>query len=190
LLTIGITGAVFAQDATEETTTEVQDTTAAEGEASAVEPVQEESTLPPEAEEPQGFHQVLKEQFIDGGAAFMGIVLLALIFGLAISIERIIYLNLATTNTKKLLNQVESALETGGIDAAKDVCKTTRGPVAGIFFQGLMRYNEGVEIVEKSIVSYGSVLMGRLESGLSWISLFIALAPMLGFLPLLLVVLK
>ncbi len=138
-------------------------------------------TLEVEVED-QGFHQVLKEQFIAGGAGFMGIVLLTLIFGLAICIERIIYLNLATTNTNKLLNKVESAMETGGIEAAKEVCKNTRGPVASIFYQGLNRYNEGLEIVEKSIVSYGSVLMGRLESGLSWISLFIAIAPMLGFM--------
>ena len=112
----------------------------------------------------------------------MGIVLLTLIFGLALCIERIIYLSLSTTNTTKLLNKVESALETGGIEKAKEVCKNTRGPVASIFFQGLDRYNEGIDIVEKSIVSYGSVLMGRLESNLSWISLFIALAPMLGFM--------
>ena len=112
----------------------------------------------------------------------MAIVLLALIFGLAIAIERIIYLNLATTNTQKLLNKLETALDSSGVDAAKEVCKNTRGPVASIFFQGLSRYDEGLDIVEKSIVSYGSVLMGRLESGLSWISLFIALAPMLGFL--------
>jgi biopolymer transport protein ExbB len=132
--------------------------------------------------EPKGFHQVLKDYFIQGGAGFMAIVLLALIFGLAIAIERIIYLNLATTNTQKLLNKIESSLESKGLDAAKDVCKNTRGPVASIFYQGLNRYDEGLDMVEKSIVSYGSVLMGRLESGLSWISLFIAIAPMLGFM--------
>jgi biopolymer transport protein ExbB len=101
---------------------------------------------------------------------------------LALAIERIIYLNLSTTNTQKLLNKVENALANGGIEAAKEVCKTTRGPVASIFFQGMEKMNEGLEGVEKSIVSYGSVLMGRLEKGLSWISLFIALAPMLGFM--------
>lgn len=139
-------------------------------------------TLEEPAEEPKTFHQVLKEKFIEGSPGFMGIVLLTLIFGLALAIERIIYLNLSTTNTKNLLDKVESALSSGGIESAKEVCKNTRGPVAGIFYQGLDRYNEGLEIVEKSIVSYGSVLMGRLEKGLSWISLFIALAPMLGFL--------
>jgi len=128
------------------------------------------------------FHQVLKEKFIEGGAGFMAIVLLCLIFGLALSIERIIYLNLSTTNTTKLLNQVENAIETEGLQAAKEVCKNTRGPVAGIFFQGLDKYDEGIDMVEKSIVSYGGVLTGRLEKGLSWIALFIALAPNLGFM--------
>jgi len=185
LLTFGLSFVSFAQETTEETGTEAMagDTIAADTTAIAEPPVAEPETTTLDAdEEPQGFHQVIKEQFIAGGAGFMSIVLLALIFGLAISIERIIYLNLATTNTRKLLNKVESALETGGIDAAKDICKNTRGPVASIFFQGLNRYDEGIEMVEKSIVSYGSVLMGRLESGLSWISLFIALAPMLGFM--------
>jgi len=140
------------------------------------------STLKPETEEPKDFQQILKEKFIEGNWMFMGVVLLCLIFGLALSIERIIYLNLSTTNTTKLLNKVEAALETSGVEKAKEICKNTRGPVAGIFYQGLDRYNEGIDIVEKSIVGYGSVLMGRLESGLSWISLFIALAPMLGFM--------
>ncbi len=152
------------------------DTSYAEDDAAPV------TTLPAQTAEEQDFQQVLKEKFIEGGWGFMGIVLLTLIFGLALCIERIIYLSLSTTNTTKLLNKVESALETGGIEKAKEVCKNTRGPVASIFFQGLDRYNEGIDIVEKSIVSYGSVLMGRLESNLSWISLFIALAPMLGFM--------
>jgi biopolymer transport protein ExbB len=183
MLTIGISYVAMAQDAPEGAGTEaVIDSTAAENTEAVEETPAVTTTLEAEEAEPQGFHQILKEQFIAGGAGFMGIVLLALIFGLAISIERIIYLNLATTNTRKLLNKVESALETGGVDAAKDVCKNTKGPVASIFFQGLNRYDEGVDVVEKSIVSYGSVLMGRLESGLSWVSLFIALAPMLGFM--------
>ena len=128
------------------------------------------------------FHQIIKQKFIEGGPGFMGIVLLCLILGLALAIERIIYLNMATTDTDKLLNNVEGALQSGGVDAAKEVCRNTNGPVASIFFQGLERSNEGVEMVEKSIVSYGSVQMGLLEKGLSWISLFIALAPMLGFM--------
>jgi biopolymer transport protein ExbB len=134
------------------------------------------------AEEGQSLHSALKQKFIEGGPSFMSFVLIALILGLALSIERIIYLNLATTNTKKLMSNIENALENGGIEAAKDVCRNTRGPVASIFYQGLDRYNEGIEVVEKSVISYGSVQAGLLEKGLSWIALFIALAPMLGFL--------
>jgi biopolymer transport protein ExbB len=132
--------------------------------------------------EEETFHQAIKTKFIEGGWQFMSIVLLCLILGLAVAIERIITLNLATTNTKKLLSKVEEALSSGGVEAAKDVCKNTRGPVASIFTQGLLRISEGIEMVEKSIISYGSVEMGRLERGLVWISLFISLAPMLGFM--------
>ncbi len=109
-------------------------------------------------------------------------ILLCIILGLAIVIERILYLNFATTNTQKLLSKVEAALNEGGVEAAKEVCRNTRGPVASIFYQGLSRADEGIDVVEKSVVTYGSVQMGQLESGLTWISLFIALAPMLGFL--------
>ena len=128
------------------------------------------------------FHQIIKQKFMEGGPEFMGIVLLCLILGLALSIERIIYLNMATINSDKLLNDVESALKDGGVDSAKEVCRNTKGPIASIFYQGLDRSNEGIEHVEKSIIAYGSVQMGLLEKGLSWISLFIALAPMLGFM--------
>ncbi|MEM6643395.1 MAG: MotA/TolQ/ExbB proton channel family protein [Bacteroidota bacterium] len=149
------------------------------------EPVEEEveEAVVEEVEAPsRGFHQVVKEQFIDGGPTFMGIVLACLILGLAIAIERIIHLNMASTNTKKLLADVEDALSSGGADAAKEVCRNTRGPVASIFVQGLMRMSEGIEMVEKSIIAYGSVEMGKLERGMIWISLFISLAPMLGFM--------
>ena len=108
--------------------------------------------------------------------------LICLIIGLAMSIERVVYLNLSTINSKKFLDQIETALKNGGVDAAKDICRNTRGPIASIFYQGLDRAEEGIEMVEKSVVSYGGVQMGLLEKGLSWLSLFIALAPMLGFL--------
>ncbi|ETN94436.1 biopolymer transport protein ExbB [Zhouia amylolytica] len=134
------------------------------------------------AEESKTFHQVLKEKFIQGGAGFMGVVLLCLILGLAVAIERIIFLNMATTNTKKLTQQVEDALSSGGVEAAKEVCRNTRGPVASIFYQGLDRSAEGVEMAEKSVVAYGGVQMGLLEKNVSWLSLFIAIAPMLGFM--------
>lgn len=131
--------------------------------------------------EEQSFHEVLKDLFIAGGVNFMTPILICLIIGLSISIERIITLNLATTNTQKLLSRIEDALSKGGVNAALDVTRNTKGPVASIFTQGLLRYHEGVDMVEKSIVSYGGVEMGRLERGLIWISLMISLGPMLGF---------
>jgi len=133
------------------------------------------------AEEEQTFHELLKDLFIQGGPGFMTPILICMIIGLAISIERIIILNLATTNTKKLLGQIEDAISKGGVNAALDITRNTRGPVASIFTQGLMRHHEGIDMVEKSIVSYGGVEMGKLERGLIWISLMISLGPMLGF---------
>ncbi|RAV27982.1 MotA/TolQ/ExbB proton channel family protein [Sinomicrobium soli] len=130
----------------------------------------------------KSFHQVLKERFIEGGAGFMGIVLLCLILGLAVAIERIMFLNLSTTNTKKLTAKVEDALATGGVEAAKEVCRNTKGPIASIYYQGLDRTDEGVEAAEKAVVAYGGVQMGQLEKNVSWLSLFIAIAPMLGFM--------
>ncbi len=146
-----------------------------------VTPDQEEAAYAA-AEEGKSLHSQLKQKFIEGGAGFMTSILLTLILGLAFSIERVLYLNLATTNTKKLLPKVESALESGGIEAAKEVCRNTRGPIASIFYQGLDRFDDGLEVVEKSIISYGGVQAGLLDRGLSWIALFIALGPMLGFM--------
>ncbi|EDP72511.1 MotA/TolQ/ExbB proton channel family protein [Flavobacteriales bacterium ALC-1] len=134
------------------------------------------------ADDDLSFHQELKKRFIEGGPGFMGIVLLCLILGLAIAIERIIFLNLSTTNTKKLTQNVEDALSSGGIEAAKEVCRNTKGPVASIFYQGLDRADEDIDAAEKAVVAYGGVQMGQLEKNVSWISLFIALAPMLGFM--------
>ena len=193
LLTAGSVNAVYAQseETTGEETTEAAagDTAAAMEEDSAAateavmeEPVEEAPSAPvEEMEEEKTFHQVLKQKFIDGGPIFMSFVLICLILGLAICIERILYLSLSTSNSRKLLDEVESALNSGGVEAAKEVCRNTSGPVASIFYQGLERSTEGIDMVEKSVVSYGSVQMGLLEKGLSWISLFIALAPMLGF---------
>ncbi len=128
------------------------------------------------------FHQALKTKFIEGGPGFMALIILCLILGLAVCIERILYLSLSKTNTKKLLAAIEAALKEGGVEKAKEVCRNTRGPVASIFYQGLLRYDQGIEVVEKTVVSYGSVNMSLMENGLSWIALFIALAPSLGFL--------
>ena len=127
-------------------------------------------------------HQALKTKFIEGGAGFMSLIIICLIIGLALAIERILYLTFSKSNTKKLLANVEKALEEGGVEEAKKVCRETRGPVASIFYQGLLRYDQGVDVVEKTVVSYGSVQMSEMENGLSWISLFIAIAPSLGFL--------
>ena len=127
-------------------------------------------------------HQQLKTKFIEGGPLWMAPIALVLVLGLALSIERILYLTFAKTNTKKLVANVEAALAEGGVEKAKEVCRNTRGPVASIFYQGLLRYDEGVDVVEKTIVSYGSVQMSLMENGMTWISLFIALAPSLGFL--------
>jgi len=174
---------VFAQDE-EMDTPAAEDTTVVPQEMAEMDqPMTSEE--PAEAEEGGGLsvlHTTLKTKFIEGGAGFMGAVLLTLIFGLALAFERVIYLNLATTNTDKLLGEVEDALASGGVEAAKEVCRNTRGPVASIFYQGLDRVDEGIDVVEKSVVSYGSVQMGLLEKNLSWISLFIAIAPMLGFM--------
>lgn len=170
----------FAQD----TTTATQDT------AQAVAPISTTQTEEaPAAEETAvvaddvSFHQELKQRFIEGGPGFMGVILLALILGLAIAIERIIFLNLSTTNTKKLANRVEDALNSGGTEAALEVCRDTKGPVASIYYQGISRVDaEGIDAAEKAVVAYGGVQMGQLEKNVSWISLFIALGPMLGFL--------
>ena len=166
------------------------DSTTVDSNAVAVEEVVEEEPAveeaPADPEEPTrevlSFHQTVKRYFIEGGAAFMASVLICLILGLALSIERIIYLNMATTNTKKLVEDIEGSLNNGGVDAAKEICRATPGPVASIFHQGLDRSSGSYEEVAKAIEDYGSVEMSKLESGLSWISLFIALAPMLGFM--------
>lgn len=173
-------GAFATEDstATEEQAAVSQETAAPAEAAPAAETAE---TAKPEVKE-VGLHQALKQKFIEGGAGFMGVVVLCLILGLALAIERIIYLNMATTNTEKLVERIESALQEGGVEAAMDVCRDTRGPVASIFYQGLSRHEEGIEMVEKSVIAYGSVQMGLLEKGLAWIGLFIALAPMLGFL--------
>ncbi|MEL0025573.1 MAG: MotA/TolQ/ExbB proton channel family protein [Schleiferiaceae bacterium] len=163
-------------DAVVDSAAATTDSAATEEEAPAEEAAVEEA--PAE----KGFTQILKEKFIEGGAFFMSFVLLALVLGLALVIERIIYLTFAQTNTEKLLEEVEGALNNGGVEAAKEVCRNTRGPVATIFFEGLDHYDEGLDMVDKSIMSVGSVENGKLEKGVSWISLFIALAPMLGFM--------
>ena len=127
-------------------------------------------------------HQVLMQKFLEGGWAWMLPVLVCLVIGLAVAIERMLYLSFANINTKKFIAKFEETLNNEGVEAAKELCRNTRGPVASIYFQGLDRYEQGMDAVEKAVVSYGSVQTGQMESGLSWIGLFIALSPMLGFM--------
>ncbi len=188
MFTFGLSYNVIAQQETETAVTEESADTTADEESlyedmeESGEEFTEEVVKAEEVPEGSTLHQQIKQKFIEGGAGFMGIILLCLILGLAIVIERIIYLNLATTNTDKLLKDVEDAIDSGGVEGAKEVCRSISGPVASIFYQGLDRASEGIEAIEKSVISYGSVQMGKLEKGLTWVSLFISLAPMLGFM--------
>ncbi|MCI5716781.1 MAG: MotA/TolQ/ExbB proton channel family protein [Alistipes sp.] len=127
-------------------------------------------------------HQVLMQKFLEGGWGWMLPILVCLVIGLAIAIERMLYLSFSNINSKKFIAKVEEALNKNGIEAAKEVCRNTKGPIASIYYQGLDRYDQGLDAVEKAVVSYGSVQTGQMESGLSWIGLFIALSPMLGFM--------
>jgi|TARA_B100000401_G_scaffold295453_1_gene202565 biopolymer transport protein ExbB len=189
LLLVVFLGFAFTASAEEEATaTEsevVSDNDAtANASANVSESAQEgaEETKEEEEEAEMTLVQTLKQKYIEGDPLWMTPVLICLIIGIALSIERIVYLNLSTINTKKFMDQVEAALNEGGVDAAKEICRNTRGPIASIYYQGLDRSSEGIEMVEKSVVSYGGVQMGLLEKGLTWLQLFIALAPMLGFL--------
>ena len=127
-------------------------------------------------------HHVMMQKFLEGGWQWMLPILVFLVLGLAVAIERILYLSLSTINSKKFIAKVEETLQNGGIEAAKEICRNTRGPIASIYYQGLDRYDQGLDSVEKAVVSYGSVQTGQMESGLTWIGLFIALSPMLGFM--------
>lgn len=174
---------VLAQEENEATETEttevVNDSNAAPAEEPAPAPVADEKKE--EKAEKKGSN-VLKEKFIQGGAFFMSFPLICLILGLAIAVERIITLVMSRNNNKKLIQDVENALAAGGVDKATAICRETKGPVASIFYQGLSRSSQGLGQVEKSLMDYGSVQAGLLEKGLVWLSLFIALAPMLGFM--------
>lgn len=133
-------------------------------------------------EESQGFHKELKTKFIEGNAGFMSLVALALVLGLAFCIERIIYLSLSEINAKNFMGKIDQKIMSGDINGAKDLCRNTRGPVASICYQGLERIDESIDDIERSVASYGSVQSANLEKGCSWITLFIAMAPSLGFL--------
>ena len=159
---------------------QAQDAPADQAAPAAVE--QADAAAPVVAEEGGGIHKELKVKYIEGSAFFMSFISIALVIGLAFCIERIIYLSLAEINTKKFVTSIEAAMEKGDVEAAKDIARNTRGPIASIYYQGLMRLDQGVDVVEKSVVSYGGVQAGYLEKGCSWITLFIAMSPSLGFL--------
>lgn len=129
-----------------------------------------------------GFHQMLKTKFIEGNAGFMSLVALALVLGLAFCIERIIYLSLSEINAKKFMADVDGKISGGDVEGALALCRETRGPVAAICAQGLQRIDDSIENIERSVASYGTVQAANLEKGCSWITLFIAMAPSLGFL--------
>ncbi len=167
LMSVGLSSVLLAQD------------TAGETEQVAVTSVTSQAAV---QESAGGFHQALKVKFIEGGAGFMSLIAIALILGLAFCLERIIYLSLADVDPDPFLGKVGDALDRGDVEAAKDIARNTRGPVASIVYQGLLRLDQGPDAVERSIVSYGGVQSGLLERNLSWITLFIAIAPSLGFL--------
>ena len=194
MLGLFATAQVYAQEAapvatSEDAVTAISDSIPSDSvpaEAPAVEEVAEEAPAVEEAVVEEGgiagVHKGLKTKFIEGGPELMALVSVALVIGLAFCIERIIYLRLANVNAKKLMGAIADALSKGDVEAAKDICRNTAGPVASICYQGLLRIDEGLDTVERSVVSYGSLQSSMLEKGCSWITLFIAMAPSLGFL--------
>ena len=185
MFTFGATQ-VYAQDAVESAPVEnVENTESANEETSTEEVVEAPVEAPAEvvkADDTEGVHKILKTKFIEGGAEFMALVAVAMVIGLAFCVERIIYLSMAKVDTKKFMAAIAEALSKGDVEAAKSICRNTAGPVASICYQGLLRINDGIDTVERSVVSYGSLQASNLEKGCSWITLFIAMAPSLGFL--------
>ena len=184
LLTFGVNQTINAQEIEEAPAIEevAEEDSAAVDSIAAAEDVEAEPVISEDEEEGEGLHKTIKTKFIEGSAGFMALVAIAMIFGLALCIERIIFLSLSEINSKKLLEDIQTALENGDVEGAKAICRDTRGPVASICYQGMMRIDEGLDVVERSVVSYGSVQASNLEKNLSWITLFIAMSPSLGFL--------
>ena len=184
LLTFGVNQTINAQEIEEAPAIEevAEEDSAAVDSIAAAEDVEAEPVISEDEEEGEGLHKTIKTKFIEGSAGFMALVAIAMIFGLALCIERIIFLSLSEINSKKLLEDIQAALENGDVEGAKAICRDTRGPVASICYQGMLRIDEGLDVVERSVVSYGSVQASNLEKNLSWITLFIAMSPSLGFL--------
>ena len=183
-MTFGLTSNVLAQDevSSEEAVETVEEAAPAAAPAAVAPAPAQAAPAAPAAEEEVSMFKALKIKFIEGDASFMAFVALCLIVGLALCIERIVYLSLSSTNSKKLLSGIEEALDNNDVEAAKELARNTRGPIASILYQGLTRIEKGTEDVEKTVASYGGVQMGALEKNITWISLCIALAPMLGFM--------
>jgi biopolymer transport protein ExbB len=184
LLTFGVNQTINAQETAAPAAEEVAEDNSASDSIAAAEPAETEAAEVEESSstEGEGLHKIIKTKFIEGSAGFMSLVAIAMIFGLALCIERIIFLSLSEINSKKLLEDIQAALENGDVEGAKSICRDTRGPVASICYQGMMRIDEGLDVVERSVISYGSVQASNLEKNLSWITLFIAMSPSLGFL--------
>ena len=183
LLTFGVNQTINAQEEAPAIEEVAQEDSAAVDTLAAAEDVEAEPAVAEEdVEGGQSLHKTIKVKFIEGSAGFMALVAIAMIFGLALCIERIIFLSLSEINSKKLLEDIQAALENGDVEGAKAICRETRGPVASICYQGMLRIDEGLDVVERSVVSYGSVQASNLEKNLSWITLFIAMSPSLGFL--------
>ncbi|MDD3788903.1 MAG: MotA/TolQ/ExbB proton channel family protein [Petrimonas sp.] len=176
IMSVGLPSILLAQDATAPADSAAQTTQVAPA------PADDTADAVAVAESTGGFHQAIKTKFIEGGAMFMSLVAIVFILGLAFALERIIYLSLADVDSKGLLNNIGDALDRGDVEGAKDIARNARGPVASIIYQGLLRLDQGPDVVERSVVSYGGVQSGLLERNLSWITLFIAIAPSLGFL--------
>ena len=182
VFTFGMTQSISAQDeAVDSAATEQVDSAAVDTAAAATVDAEDDEVASSEPVE-TGMYKNLKTKFIEGDAGFMAIVAIALVLGLAFCIERIIYLALSKINTVKFIDEIESAVKNGNIEGAKEIARNTRGPIASIYYQGLLRLNDGADAVEKSVVAYGAVQASKLESGCSWITLFIGMAPSLGFL--------
>ncbi|MBR1388002.1 MAG: MotA/TolQ/ExbB proton channel family protein [Prevotella sp.] len=180
---LALTPVAMAQPtATADTTTLVADTTAQDSVlATTVDDAElEAADVAEEAE--GGFHKQLKTKFIDGNAGFMSLVALALVLGLAFCIERILYLMMSEIKAKKLMEDIENCLASGDLEGAKTLCRNTRGPVASVCYQGLLHIHQPIDAIERSITNYGGLQAANLEKGCSWIKLFIAMAPSLGFL--------
>jgi len=189
--TMALAAPIMAQDKTAPQLTEVADSSATQQAGDTLpagftlDEVIDENDMADMQEavkQENGLHTKLKTKFVEGTAGFMSLVALALVLGLAFCIERIIYLTLSEINAKKLLADIEKKVEAGDIEGAKAICRDTRGPVASICYQGLLHINEAMDVVERSIESYGTVQAAKMEKGCSWITLFIAIAPSLGFL--------